>query len=98
MTLSWDQIVRLGLVQMALGAIVVLTASTLNRLTVVELALSAVLPGLLVALKYGIQVTRPNRVSQRSGRTAHVLDRRRHGRARRERPRRRGRHRCCAAG
>ncbi|MDJ0825368.1 MAG: BCD family MFS transporter [Rhodobacter sp.] len=60
MTLSWLQIVRLGLVQMCLGAIVVLTTSTLNRLMVVELALPAVLPGLLVALHYGIQITRPN--------------------------------------
>ena len=59
MTLSWLQIVRLGLVQMALGAIVVLTTSTLNRLMVVELALPAVLPGALVALHYGIQITRP---------------------------------------
>jgi len=58
-TLSWLQIVRLGLVQMALGAIVVLTTSTLNRLMVVELALPAVLPGFLVALHYGIQITRP---------------------------------------
>ncbi|MBT8475307.1 MAG: BCD family MFS transporter [Alphaproteobacteria bacterium] len=60
MTLSWVSIVRLGLVQMALGAIVVLTTSTLNRLMVVELALPAVLPGLLVALHYGIQITRPS--------------------------------------
>ncbi|WP_297615878.1 BCD family MFS transporter [uncultured Roseicyclus sp.] len=59
MTLSWLQIMRLGLVQMALGAIVVLTTSTLNRLMVVELALPAVLPGALVALHYGIQITRP---------------------------------------
>jgi len=44
---------------MALGAIVVLTTSTLNRLMVVELALPATLPGLLVALHYGIQMTRP---------------------------------------
>jgi BCD family chlorophyll transporter-like MFS transporter len=58
--LSWLQIVRLGFVQMALGAIVVLTTSTLNRLMVVELALPAVLPGMLVALHYGIQITRPN--------------------------------------
>jgi len=57
--LSWVQIVRLGFVQMALGAIVVLTTSTLNRLMVVELALPAVLPGALVALHYGIQITRP---------------------------------------
>ena len=60
MTLSWISIIRLGLIQMALGAIVVLTTSTLNRLMVVELALPAVLPGLLVALHYGIQITRPN--------------------------------------
>ena len=60
MTLTWLAIVRLGLVQMCLGAIVVLTTSTLNRLMVVELALPAVLPGLLVALHYGIQITRPN--------------------------------------
>ncbi len=60
MTLSWLSIFRLGLVQMCLGAIVVLTTSTLNRLMVVELALPAVLPGLLVALHYGIQITRPN--------------------------------------
>jgi BCD family chlorophyll transporter-like MFS transporter len=59
-TLSWFSIVRLGLVQMALGAIVVLTTSTLNRLMVVELALPAVVPGLLVALHYGIQITRPS--------------------------------------
>lgn len=60
MTLNWLQIFRMGLVQMCLGAVVVLTTSTLNRLMVVELALPAVLPGLLVALHYGIQITRPN--------------------------------------
>ncbi|MAM62901.1 BCD family MFS transporter [Maritimibacter sp. UBA3975] len=57
---GWVTIFRLGLVQMALGAIVVLTTSTLNRLMVIEMALPAVLPGLLVALHYGIQITRPN--------------------------------------
>ncbi len=60
MTLSWFSIVRMGLVQLCLGAIVVLTTSTLNRLMVVELGLPAVLPGLLVGLHYGIQITRPN--------------------------------------
>ena len=60
MTLSWLSIVRLGLVQLALGSIVVLTTSTLNRLMVVELALPAIVPGLLVALHYGIQITRPS--------------------------------------
>ncbi|GLS88785.1 MFS transporter [Cypionkella aquatica] len=58
--LSWFSIVRLGLVQLCLGAIVVLTTSTLNRLMVVEAALPALLPGLLVALHYGVQITRPN--------------------------------------
>jgi BCD family chlorophyll transporter-like MFS transporter len=59
MNLSWSQIFRLGLVQMALGAIVVLTTSTLNRLMVVELSLPALLPGALVGLHYGIQLSRP---------------------------------------
>lgn len=57
--LSWFGIVRLGLVQAALGAIVVLTTSTLNRVMVVELALPAMLPGLLVGLHYAMQVFRP---------------------------------------
>ena len=60
MTLTWFQIFRLGFVQMALGAIGVLTTSTLNRLMVVELSLPAILPGLLVGLHYGIQLTRPH--------------------------------------
>jgi BCD family chlorophyll transporter-like MFS transporter len=57
--LSWWGIVRLGLVQTSLGAIVVLTTSTLNRVMVVELALPAVLPGVLVALHYFVQLSRP---------------------------------------
>ncbi len=57
--LGWIGIVRLGLVQTALGSIVVLTTSTLNRVMVVELALPAILPGVLVALHYLIQVIRP---------------------------------------
>ena len=56
---GWASIARLGLVQMALGAIVVLTTSTLNRVMVVELALPALLPGVLVALHYAVQVARP---------------------------------------
>ena len=58
--LSWVSIFRMGLVQLCLGAIVVITTSTLNRLMVVELALPAVLPGLLVGLHYAVQITRPN--------------------------------------
>ncbi|MDJ0614317.1 MAG: BCD family MFS transporter [Rhizobiaceae bacterium] len=56
---SWVSIIRLGLVQTALGAIVVLTTSTLNRIMVVEYALPAILPGALVGLHYAIQMTRP---------------------------------------
>ena len=57
--LGWLGIVRLGLVQAALGSIVVLTTSTLNRVMVVELALPAIIPGALVALHYAVQVLRP---------------------------------------
>lgn len=57
--LSWVGILRLGLVQGAIGSVVVLTTSTMNRVMVVELALPALLPGLLVALHYVVQVMRP---------------------------------------
>ncbi len=57
--LGWGGIARLGLVQAGLGAVVVLTTSTLNRVMVVELALPALLPGVLVALHYLVQVLRP---------------------------------------
>jgi BCD family chlorophyll transporter-like MFS transporter len=57
--LGWLGIARLGLVQAMLGAVVVLTTSTLNRVMVVELALPALLPGLLVALHYAVQLSRP---------------------------------------
>ena len=60
MTLSWVQIARLGLVQLCLGAVVVLTTSTLNRLMVVELALPAMLSGALVGLHSLVQITRPS--------------------------------------
>jgi BCD family chlorophyll transporter-like MFS transporter len=48
-------IVRLGLVQAAIGAVVVLMTSTLNRVMVVELGLPAAVPGALVALHFGVQ-------------------------------------------
>lgn len=57
--LGWAGIVRLGLVQACLGAVVVLTTSIMNRVMVVELALPAVLPGVLVAWHYAVQVLRP---------------------------------------
>jgi MFS transporter, BCD family, chlorophyll transporter len=58
-SLSWFSIARLGLVQTALGAIVVLTTSTINRVMIVELSFLAIIPGLLVAWHYALQVLRP---------------------------------------
>lgn len=58
-TLGWPGILKLGLVQTALGSVVVLTTSTMNRLMVVELALPAMLPGALVGLHYALQLSRP---------------------------------------
>ena len=56
---GWVGICRLGLVQTALGAIVVLTTTTINRVMVVELSLPALVPGLLVGLHFAVQYTRP---------------------------------------
>jgi BCD family chlorophyll transporter-like MFS transporter len=57
--IGWAGVARLGLVQACMGAVVVLTTSTLNRVMVVELALAAVLPGLMVALHFLVQISRP---------------------------------------
>ncbi|GLK78299.1 BCD family MFS transporter [Methylopila turkensis] len=56
---TWAQILRVGLAQAALGTVVVLTTSTLNRVMAIELALPALLPGLLVALHHAVQLARP---------------------------------------
>lgn len=56
---GWTEVVRLGLVQACLGAMVVVATSTLNRIMVVELALPAMLPGLLVGFHYLVQMVRP---------------------------------------
>lgn len=58
-SMSWLSIVRMGLVQTSLGAIVVLTTSTINRVMVVELSLAALIPGVLVTLHYALQFLRP---------------------------------------
>jgi BCD family chlorophyll transporter-like MFS transporter len=58
-TFGWLSIIRIGLVQACIGAVVVMTTSTLNRIMVVELALPASLPGFLVAIHYFVQVIRP---------------------------------------
>ena len=57
--LTWLSIFRLGLVQTALGAMVVLTTSTMNRVMTIELALPAMLPGALLALHHAVQIARP---------------------------------------
>ncbi|MEM9100109.1 MAG: BCD family MFS transporter [Pseudomonadota bacterium] len=57
--LSWIGIIRLGLVQTALGGIVVLTTSTINRIMVVELSLAAMIPGALVVMYHAFQMLRP---------------------------------------
>ena len=57
--LGWLGIARLGLVQSAIGAIVMLSSSLLNRVMVVEYAQAAALPAGLVAFHYGIPLSRP---------------------------------------
>lgn len=57
--LGWPGIIRLGLVQSAIGAMVMLVTSLLNRVMVVEYALPAALPAGLVAWHYAVQLSRP---------------------------------------
>jgi BCD family chlorophyll transporter-like MFS transporter len=57
--LGWGGILRLGLVQTAVGSVVVLTNSTLNRVMVVEIGLAAIVPGLLIGLYYAVEILRP---------------------------------------
>ncbi len=57
--LGWIGIVRLGLVQSAIGAIVMLATSLLNRVMVVEYLLPAAIPAGLVAWHYAVQLSRP---------------------------------------
>ena len=56
---SWRNIACVGVVQACMGAGVVTTTTTLNRVMVVELALPAMVPGFLVSLHYFIQMIRP---------------------------------------
>ncbi len=67
--MSWWQLSRLGLVQAAIGAVVVLLTTTINRVIVVELALPATVPGLLVALHFGVQLVLRPRLGHASDRT-----------------------------
>jgi len=56
---TWFGIVRLGGMQAAIGAMVMLATSLLNRVMVVEYALAAALPAGLVAWHYAVQLSRP---------------------------------------
>jgi BCD family chlorophyll transporter-like MFS transporter len=51
-------VVRLGLAQVAIGAVAALMTSTLNRVMVVELAMPASVPSALVALHFAVQLAR----------------------------------------
>lgn len=56
---GWLGIVRIGLVQAAIGALVMLATTVLNRVMVVELGLLAAIPAGLVAWHYAVQLGRP---------------------------------------
>ena len=56
---GWLGIVRIGLVQASIGALVMLATTVLNRLMVVEFALAAAIPAGLVAWHYAVQLARP---------------------------------------
>lgn len=57
--LGWLGVVRLGLVQAAIGSMVMLSSSLLNRVMVVEYALAAAVPAGFVAWHYAVQLSRP---------------------------------------
>lgn len=57
--LGWIGILRLGLVQVALGSIVIQPFTTFNQAIIQDLGLMAMLPGFLGALYYIIQLSRP---------------------------------------
>ena len=72
--LTWPSIFRIGLVQTALGAMVVLITSTMNRVMTIELATLASLPGALLALHHACRsrgrsgvMTRTSAVAERRG-------------------------------
>lgn len=73
---GWPFLIRLCLVNLVLGGMTALPVNLFNRLMTVELALPALLPGLLVALHYAVQLTRPvwgHRSDARGDRTRFVI-------------------------
>lgn len=76
MSAGWSTLARLCLVNAAIGGLAALPVNLFNRLMTVELALPALLPGLLVALHYGVQLTRPlwgHRSDAKGGRTPFII-------------------------
>ncbi|MEX3017333.1 MFS transporter [Gymnodinialimonas hymeniacidonis] len=76
MTLGWGGIARLCLCNMAIGGLAALPVNLFNRLMTVDLGWPAILPGLLVALHYGVQMTRPmwgHRSDAKGGRTPFII-------------------------
>ncbi len=76
MSAGWGTLARLCLVNAAIGGLAALPVNLFNRLMTVELALPALLPGLLVALHYGVQLTRPmwgHRSDAKGGRTPFIV-------------------------
>ena len=74
--LGWGGLARLCLANMAIGGLAALPVNLFNRLMTVELALPALLPGLLVALHYAVQLSRPvfgHRSDAKGGRTPFIL-------------------------
>ena len=59
MTLGWGGLARLCLVNAAIGGMAALPVNLFNRIMTVDLGWPALLPGLLVALHYAVQLTRP---------------------------------------
>lgn len=73
---GWGTLARLCLVNAAIGGLSALPVNLFNRLMTVELALPALLPGLLVALHYGVQLSRPvfgHRSDAKGGRTPFII-------------------------
>jgi len=72
---GWLTIFRLGLVQTAIGAMVMLSTSLLNRVMVVEYGLAAAVPSALVAWHYAVQLSRPawGHASDQAARRTHWI-------------------------
>jgi MFS transporter, BCD family, chlorophyll transporter len=65
-------VLRLGAVQACLGALVVIITATINRVMVNELALPAMVPGLLVGLHYAVQLGLRPRMGHFADRHGHL--------------------------